>query len=195
MTAPDAPDPGHHRSGCLTAIMVMCGIVLLLPGVCALITILVTAPGVLVRIVIPETPVRVEYRLTEKGRALAPVVEAISNWSHEWMAPPERCVLSFTDFDIYAIGDASVARFVGGRNYAQTIADQEFWYALRKTLYPSLLSFGAAALATAFGRPDLASNGLYMGTVILVVFWLATSTVTSSRTASAPSFLRYQTTA
>jgi amino acid transporter len=42
------------------------------------------------------------------------------------------------------------------------------------TLYPSLLSFGAAALATALGRPDLASNGAYMGTVVLVVFWLAT---------------------
>ena len=46
--------------------------------------------GVLVRIVIPETPVRVEYRLTDKGRALAPVVEAISNWAHGWMAPPEH---------------------------------------------------------------------------------------------------------
>ena len=42
------------------------------------------------------------------------------------------------------------------------------------TLYPSLLSFGAAALATAVGRPDLAGNGAYMGTVVLVVFWLAT---------------------
>ena len=42
------------------------------------------------------------------------------------------------------------------------------------TLYPSLLSFGAAALATAFGRPDLAGNGLYMGAVVLVGFWLAT---------------------
>ena len=42
------------------------------------------------------------------------------------------------------------------------------------TLYPSLLSFGAAALATAFGRPDLAGNGLYMGAVVLVGFWGAT---------------------
>ncbi len=42
------------------------------------------------------------------------------------------------------------------------------------TLYPSLLSFGAAALATAFGRPDLAGNGAYMGTVVLVGFWSAT---------------------
>ena len=29
-------------------------------------------------------------------------------------------------------------------------------------------------MATAFGRPDLATNGAYMGTVVLVVFWLAT---------------------
>ena len=42
------------------------------------------------------------------------------------------------------------------------------------TLYPSLLSFGAAALATAFGRPDLAGNGAYMGAVVLVGFWSAT---------------------
>ncbi len=42
------------------------------------------------------------------------------------------------------------------------------------TLYPTLLSFGAAALATAFGRPDLAGNGLYMGAVVLVGFWGAT---------------------
>ena len=52
------------------------------------------------------------------------------------------------------------------------------------TLYPSLLSFGAAALATAFGRPDLASNGLYMGAVVLVVFWLATFVVTRGMSAT-----------
>ncbi|MET0830743.1 MAG: APC family permease [Acidimicrobiia bacterium] len=41
-------------------------------------------------------------------------------------------------------------------------------------LYPSLLSFAAAALAYAFGDAGLATNGLYTGAVILVVFWLAT---------------------
>ena len=53
---------------------------------------------------------------------------------------------------------------------------QATWFVFMNsvTLYPSLLSFGAAALATAVGRPDLASNGAYMGTVVLVVFWLAT---------------------
>ncbi len=53
---------------------------------------------------------------------------------------------------------------------------QATWFVFMNsvTLYPSLLSFGAAALATAFGRPDLAGNGIYMGLVVLVGFWLAT---------------------
>jgi glutamate:GABA antiporter len=41
-------------------------------------------------------------------------------------------------------------------------------------LYPSLLSFAAASLAYTFNDQSLASNGLYTGTVILVVFWGAT---------------------
>ena len=46
--------------------------------------------GVLDRHVVPETPVRVEYHLTEKGRELAPVVEAISLWADRWVAPPDH---------------------------------------------------------------------------------------------------------
>jgi len=44
------------------------------------------AEGLTVRSVIPETPVRVEYHLTEKGRALESVVEAVSGWAGEWLA-------------------------------------------------------------------------------------------------------------
>ena len=53
---------------------------------------------------------------------------------------------------------------------------QATWFVFMNsvTLYPSLLSFGAAALATAFGRPDLAGNGVYVGVVVLVGFWGAT---------------------
>ena len=56
---------------------------------------------------------------------------------------------------------------------------QATWFVFMNsvTLYPSLLSFGAAALATAFGRPDLAGNGAYMGAVVLVGFWGATFVV------------------
>lgn len=41
--------------------------------------------GLIEREVIPETPVRIEYRLTAKGRALAPVVEALSVWADKWI--------------------------------------------------------------------------------------------------------------
>jgi DNA-binding HxlR family transcriptional regulator len=40
--------------------------------------------GIVVRTVLPETPVRVEYALTEKGRALATAFDAIAAWAEEW---------------------------------------------------------------------------------------------------------------
>lgn len=39
------------------------------------------------RTVIPETPVRVEYALTKKGRALATAVDAIADWANKWVEP------------------------------------------------------------------------------------------------------------
>lgn len=41
--------------------------------------------GVVERTVIPESPVRVEYALTGKGRALAGPVEALLRWAHDWL--------------------------------------------------------------------------------------------------------------
>ena len=37
------------------------------------------------RTVVPETPVRVEYSLTKKGRALVSAFEAIGAWADKWM--------------------------------------------------------------------------------------------------------------
>jgi len=42
------------------------------------------AEAIVERTVVPETPVRVEYSLTKKGRALAPAVAAISDWADRW---------------------------------------------------------------------------------------------------------------
>ena len=42
--------------------------------------------------------------------------------------------LSFTDFDIYAIGRPDTARLVGLANYRQTLTDPMFWKALGNTL-------------------------------------------------------------
>src|ERR671929_1817648 len=38
------------------------------------------AAGVLIRQVYPETPVRIEYELTDKGKALKNVMDAIQDW-------------------------------------------------------------------------------------------------------------------
>ncbi len=43
------------------------------------------AEGIVDRRVYPETPVRVEYSLTDKGRALAPVMQALHDWANSWM--------------------------------------------------------------------------------------------------------------
>ena len=48
--------------------------------------------GIVARIVVPETPVRVEYELTEKGRALEHALAAVGKWAERWVtdAKPAR---------------------------------------------------------------------------------------------------------
>lgn len=41
--------------------------------------------GIVKREVFPETPVRIEYSLTEKGLALEPVMKEIEKWSQTWL--------------------------------------------------------------------------------------------------------------
>lgn len=43
--------------------------------------------GIVRREVFPETPVRIQYSLTEKGLALEPVIRNIKQWSEQWMVP------------------------------------------------------------------------------------------------------------
>jgi len=46
--------------------------------------------GIVERTVVPDTPVRVEYALTKKGRALASVINAITDWAHKWVESNTR---------------------------------------------------------------------------------------------------------
>jgi DNA-binding HxlR family transcriptional regulator len=41
--------------------------------------------GIVERIVVPETPVRVEYELTEKGRALEQSLASLGKWAERWV--------------------------------------------------------------------------------------------------------------
>ncbi|WP_424767236.1 winged helix-turn-helix transcriptional regulator [Paenibacillus sp. sgz302251] len=45
--------------------------------------------GIVDRHVYPETPVRIEYSLTAKGRALEPIIREIEKWSQDWVQPSE----------------------------------------------------------------------------------------------------------
>ncbi|GGJ10031.1 transcriptional regulator [Alicyclobacillus cellulosilyticus] len=44
------------------------------------------AAGIVVRKVYPDTPVRIEYELTEKGRSLRAVMDEVQKWADRWMA-------------------------------------------------------------------------------------------------------------
>jgi DNA-binding HxlR family transcriptional regulator len=41
--------------------------------------------GIVKREVFPETPVRIEYSLTDKGTALEPLMRDIEKWSQSWL--------------------------------------------------------------------------------------------------------------
>ena len=43
------------------------------------------AEGIVERIVLPETPVRVEYKLTPKGEALEPTLKALGKWAERFV--------------------------------------------------------------------------------------------------------------
>ena len=46
------------------------------------------AEGVVERRIYAETPVRIEYQLTAKGRDLHRVVDEVQRWADRWMAAP-----------------------------------------------------------------------------------------------------------
>lgn len=55
------------------------------------------ARGILERAVVAEHARRAEYRLTEKGRALFPVLMALREWGDRWIAGPDRAPVIVVD--------------------------------------------------------------------------------------------------
>lgn len=43
------------------------------------------AEGMITRTVVPETPVRVEYHLTDKGRAVDGCLQELDRWADKWV--------------------------------------------------------------------------------------------------------------
>ena len=48
------------------------------------------AEGIVRRTVVPSTPVRVDYALTDMGLALNEVIVAVSHWAEHWLAPTDE---------------------------------------------------------------------------------------------------------
>lgn len=59
-------------------------------------------------------------------------------------------VLSFTDFDIYALADLSNLRFVGLQNYERLVANPLFWKAMGNTLWFVLLGVPLVTMSSLF---------------------------------------------
>ncbi len=68
-------------------------------------------------------------------------------------------VLSFTDFDIYAVARLDNVQVVGPRNYVTLLSSQLFWLALRNTLYFVLVG-GPLSLLAALGAALLVNARL-----------------------------------
>ena len=45
--------------------------------------------GIVDRVVVPDTPVRVEYSLSRKGKALAEAIDSISTWADKYVSLQE----------------------------------------------------------------------------------------------------------
>jgi DNA-binding HxlR family transcriptional regulator len=45
------------------------------------------AAGIVTRVVTPDTPVRIDYGLTERGRDLSGALDELAAWAERWAAP------------------------------------------------------------------------------------------------------------
>jgi multiple sugar transport system permease protein len=68
-------------------------------------------------------------------------------------------IISFTDFDIYALGNISTVRFVGLSNYLKLFDDPLFFTALKNTFYFVIMS-GPLSIAVSLGAALLLNSKL-----------------------------------
>lgn len=67
--------------------------------------------------------------------------------------------LSFTDYDIYALGNPDYVRFVGLKNYAKLIEDPMFWTSVKNTFYFVIVG-GPLSVAVSLGTALLLNSKL-----------------------------------
>lgn len=121
---------------------------------------------------------RYEQRIALSGWAfLAPALLLIAVFF--FLPVIAALLLSFTDFDIYALGDLNRLRFVGLDNYRQLLQSPLFWTALGNTAYFVIVggplsvtvSLGAALLVNSHLNryPGLFRTALFLPVVTTLV--------------------------
>jgi DNA-binding HxlR family transcriptional regulator len=67
------------------------------------------AEGIVSRIVHAETPVRIEYRLTEKGRDLSGVAEAVTDWASRWLGSHDSIECDEAPAEVHELAGAALS--------------------------------------------------------------------------------------
>jgi len=88
---------------------------------------------------------------------LAPAISAI--FIFFFIPVISAFVISFTDFDIYALGDFSTVRFIGFSNYIKLFDDPLFYTALKNTFYFVIMA-GPLSIAVSLGAALLLNSKL-----------------------------------
>lgn len=81
-------------------------------------------------------------------------------------------LLSFTDFDVYAIGNPGTARWVGLANYAQILTTPVFWKALGNTLFLVLVGGPLSVLASLAAALAVSGRGVRTPGLFRSVFFV-----------------------
>jgi DNA-binding HxlR family transcriptional regulator len=75
--------------------------------------------GVVTRTVVPESPVRVEYELTTKGRGLEEAIQAIEKWATRWISEEDLARIAGSSTSVAPRRQAQTARTATSKRRAR----------------------------------------------------------------------------
>jgi len=81
-------------------------------------------------------------------------------------------LMSFTDFDIYSLGNLNRARFILFRNFSQLLSDPLFWKALGNTFYFVIVSGPLTIIVALLAAIGLNSRLLYFRNWFRLAFFM-----------------------
>ncbi|MFA6541747.1 MAG: sugar ABC transporter permease [Bacteroidota bacterium] len=98
-----------------------------------------------------------ENKTTAAWFFLAPAMAALALF---FVVPVlSALIMSFTDFDIYALGNLDVVRFMGFKNYSRIFETPLFWTALKNTMYFVIIG-GPLSVAASLGTALMLNSKL-----------------------------------